>query len=325
MQPTDGSCAPHRTHPTLCPHLHCRPTQPADGGYTPHQTARHPNPSIHTIVAVMSTGPVGIMDRVNATDVAMVKRTCMADGRLLQPSRAIAATDASFALDWKRRQGSGQSAGQSHVWRTMSSIPDGAMANAWHYVLGFKLSGPYELHVDDLAPPPSVLLPGHAGHAGGNGALALARPYAAQAYVYRRFDWPLCTDGGVPGAGCAAVWDPAGTLARGTSGAPVLGRWQKGNGTANNGTMYHELVTLAPVVAGFAVLGELGKYVAVSPARFQSVAHTSAGVVMQLAGAAQETIAVTVLVPADGVPAARSKVVEVTFTASGVQTVTVSA
>lgn len=43
------------------------PTQPADGTYVPHQTARHPNPELHTIVAGMSMGPVGISDRVRDT------------------------------------------------------------------------------------------------------------------------------------------------------------------------------------------------------------------------------------------------------------------
>eukprot|EP00729_Bicosta_minor_P007972 gene7972-15212_t len=123
------------------------PTQPADGTYVPHQTARHPNPELHTIVAGMSMGPV---------DVELVMRTCMANGTLLRPTRPIAASDVGFALDRSKRQGTGQSVNNGKVWRTMSLVHDGCDFYVWHYVLGFKLSKPYQVTLADLAPPPGI-------------------------------------------------------------------------------------------------------------------------------------------------------------------------
>ena len=48
------------------------------------------------MLSALSTGPVGLGDRVGRTDPALVRRTCRGDGLLLKPHTAIAATDESL-------------------------------------------------------------------------------------------------------------------------------------------------------------------------------------------------------------------------------------
>ena len=51
---------------------------------------------VEALLSALSTGPVGIGDRVGGADPAVVRRTCRADGMLLKPDVPIAATDAAF-------------------------------------------------------------------------------------------------------------------------------------------------------------------------------------------------------------------------------------
>ena len=48
------------------------------------------------LLSALSTGPVGVGDRVGRMDPALVLRTCRADGLLIKPHTAIAATDESL-------------------------------------------------------------------------------------------------------------------------------------------------------------------------------------------------------------------------------------
>jgi len=48
------------------------------------------------LLAALSTGPVGVGDRVGRMDAALALRTCRADGLLVKPHTAVAATDESM-------------------------------------------------------------------------------------------------------------------------------------------------------------------------------------------------------------------------------------
>ena len=48
------------------------------------------------LLAALSTGPVGVGDRVGRMDAALALRTCRADGLLVKPHTAVAATDESL-------------------------------------------------------------------------------------------------------------------------------------------------------------------------------------------------------------------------------------
>ena len=55
-----------------------------------------PNGEPEALLSALSTGPVGLGDRVGRMDPALVRRTCRGDGLLLKPHTAIAATDESL-------------------------------------------------------------------------------------------------------------------------------------------------------------------------------------------------------------------------------------
>ena len=54
---------------------------------------------VESLLAALSTGPVGIGDRLGRADRDLVLRTCRADGALVRPDVAIAAIDACYAAD----------------------------------------------------------------------------------------------------------------------------------------------------------------------------------------------------------------------------------
>ena len=61
-----------------------------------------------------------------------------------------------------------------------------------------------------------------------------------------------------------------------------------------------DLLVLAPVVHGWVLLGEEGKYVRVSKARFDSVSFSSTGIRASLSGTEGESTSVTALQPLAG-------------------------
>ena len=48
---------------------------------------------LHTILAVMSTGPVGFSDALRQTNASLIRRTCQADGTLLPPAKPLTTID----------------------------------------------------------------------------------------------------------------------------------------------------------------------------------------------------------------------------------------
>ena len=57
---------------------------------------------LHTILAVMSTGPVGFSDAINQTNAERILRTCRSnDGVLLQPSKPLTTLDTTLDQRWR--------------------------------------------------------------------------------------------------------------------------------------------------------------------------------------------------------------------------------
>lgn len=286
----------------------------------------------------MLTCSIILTSQVNTTDVELVMRTCMANGTLLRPTRPIAASDVGFALDRSKRQGTGQSVNNGKVWRTMSLVHDGCDFYVWHYVLGFKLSKPYQVTLADLAPPPGI---------------RAANPYEGENFLYRSFHSAPCINGsivhlsaggGSSGGGgggeesggggggdnvgvgdCVQLW----TTMEGSKGGagPLLGQHQAGNGTAKGGTDFLELSVLIPMLSnGFAVLGEANKYVAASPDRFKFITLNPNSTMLTVVGAPNETVQITSLVPVNGsATTMKVVVVDVLIPRSGTEIVTISA
>lgn len=59
-------------------------------------TDKEPNPVLETYIAALSGGPVGPSDAVGGANKTLIMATCMADGRLLKPTRPAMSLDKSF-------------------------------------------------------------------------------------------------------------------------------------------------------------------------------------------------------------------------------------
>lgn len=114
--------------------------------------------SLHVVLALMSTGPVGISDLVGFTNATLVNRTVASSGLLLKPSKAVTTIDSIIG-------GSDQSFHEpGHVFGTFSgpaSAPpserDSLLAHAptpwaWHFA-SFLLTRGRRVPRSDLWPP----------------------------------------------------------------------------------------------------------------------------------------------------------------------------
>lgn len=73
--------------------------------------AAESNPSLQSAVATLSTGPVGISDKIENINQTLVLRSCRSDGKLLQPSKPLTAIDLYFLSDTR-----------PNVWTTETTI-----------------------------------------------------------------------------------------------------------------------------------------------------------------------------------------------------------
>lgn len=101
----------------------------------------HEMPAIelHAVLALMTTGPVGISDAIGETDKNLLRRMVAKNGDLLQPSRAIVVTDSTFTNSGLRSEEAGYVYGTS------------AVGPSWVFV-SFKLKESYQLGLQDFWP-----------------------------------------------------------------------------------------------------------------------------------------------------------------------------
>ena len=99
--------------------------------------ATEPFPRLQAAVCTLSAGPVAIGDGIGFTDAALVLRSCMADGRLLQPSHPASPIDASVLA---AAFGAGRGPA-GHVWFAPSRTAGRVFGN----VLVIDLTRPWTL------------------------------------------------------------------------------------------------------------------------------------------------------------------------------------
>ncbi|XP_072031491.1 uncharacterized protein [Amphiura filiformis] len=91
------------------------------------------NPQLQSVVATLSTGPVGPGDMIGYANATLIMRSCNAEGKLLQPSRpAMTVTGSILALAF----GNGTPKALSGmIWSTYSEIPYGMSKIVFGHVL----------------------------------------------------------------------------------------------------------------------------------------------------------------------------------------------
>ena len=92
------------------------------------------NPSLQVVVATLSTGPVGIGDKINMTDMTLLRPCMMANGTILAPSKAATAIEVSYT----------PAAPHGEVWSTYSRTRSQGALLA-HYVLAAAMTADYTL------------------------------------------------------------------------------------------------------------------------------------------------------------------------------------
>jgi hypothetical protein len=227
------------------------------------------------MLACHSRGPVGISDGPGQTDSDLVRRIITHRGTILQPSRAMMAIDASYAKNKSRRP-------DGEVWASRTVLPltgvSGHEFCTTHFVLAVgnedSTGKGYTLRRGDLQ-------------------LDARTPYLVRRWTPDPANG--CTEKAAA-ANCATTW-----LAR--SGAPHLSlpaQNQSDGSVWNNASapFAHELWGIYPVLGnGFALLGELDKFVGVSETRFGAVTVDANVMVVELRGDPGEVVTVTAAVP----------------------------
>jgi hypothetical protein len=242
-------------------------------GYT-----TQPHVQLDAVLATLSMGPVGISDALNYTDVGLISQAFRSptDGTLLQPSRPVSWVDSVFfnasALcpgSGTRREGASDPGdGMMDVRSTHSTVPgarDRSAANSsvtTHYVLAWRTASDVTLGPTDLYPPPAAGVD-----------LAVRQHVVAPVGAAQLAG---CVDGAPAVPDCVVVV-PAG-------GSVLIPATGTGLSNFSLAAVYERLPN------GAFFLGELTKFVHVSPQRFEYVyAAPSATATATATGAVRET------------------------------------
>ena len=229
--------------------------------------AVEPSPGLHLAISVFSNGPVTPGDGVGFQNVDQIMRTTRADGVVLHPSRAMTAIDADIV----GRAFPSAAAATGPVYATYSAVGG--------FVFDTVLSA-------DLPAPFSVF---PASLAGVRADLAL-RDKARK--PHERFAWA----GAAGSAGAATGAAVAYSVSTATMNASSL--VVQGFDAATPITLRacaetdFQVFHTAPVFAanGWALLGELAKWVPVSPQRVSSIEASNSELAVLLSGAAGEKV-----------------------------------
>ena len=234
------------------------------GGGPNHEGVTETNPVLHTLTAVLSRGPVSVGDAVGKTDFAVLAPCCSSDGTILSPSGALIPIDATYTpgspVNGLEASSPTNGVGQV-VWTAHSAVSNGAV---YYVVLAVALPSRYSLRPSELWPPPA-----------GNESLWTYRWNASE-----------CSPGKAVAECLTAMAEdaPLSLTAAADREAPLDRQMQY-------------TVVVPELAGGWIVLGEMGKYVPVSPARFTEVSVASGALRLTARGLPGETVNVLVKTP----------------------------
>jgi hypothetical protein len=263
-----------------------------------------PNFELDTALAVLSTGPVGLMDGAGMSNASLARRTCRDDGTLLKPSKPLTAIDSTFVppaagaatgtvgflpltADGECQQRPcSPAAFQTHAKLSIDSAYDaacrGAVAHTWHIMLTMHL-GKFRPQASDFYPP--------------------LRAASSPLHVYRESRWARCRNGTAALKGECLRAASASELPDISSGAH---RADAAGADAWRLFSFSPLLPLPSVchsagADGWVLLGELDKITNASPQRFARVGVRESGrascVFWRMHGAAQEHVTVSAVSP----------------------------
>jgi hypothetical protein len=226
------------------------------------------SPFLSAAVCALSGGPVGFSDALFKTNAAVLWPTTTSNGTLLHASRPATALDQQFA-------GAGPLAA-GDVRAAHSAVDGGGLGPLLFYSVLAAEAAPgavrESLAAADLWPLATNPVPDPSG--------------------VNWFMWeygnPACSTDGADAEDCVSIFmDPAANVPLPAPRSSDAVAW--------------ELWNLTPLHGGSTLLGEVGKFVAVSPARFKRVDSSAGnGLVVSLAGAPAENVTISWIMRSDG-------------------------
>lgn len=259
------------------------------------------SPALQAAISLLSMGPVAPGDGVGFSDAALIMRTCTTGGLLLKPSRSATAIDRALVNNVFRSD----SLPMGELYATYSLVSGWA----WDTLLAAAVNASVSITPSDLAP---IRADAYVkDEAFGTPAERLRYRGPSDASLA-----PRAGDlGTVAYSYNATTFDPASLVVAPFSASapiavPVCYEVDFG--------VYHT----APVFAnGVALLGDLTKFVPMSPARVRAVAIDGADVTVALVGEIGETVPFSVWSQAT----AATSTITCVFGPSGTATVSVAA
>ena len=236
---------------------------------------------LHAAIATLSTGPTAIGDGPGRTNEKLIRRSCRADGWLLQPAKPPTAVDAMY--DGRTAPAGGfAAAGFAQVWTTFTNVT----------------------HAGD------TVIQDVSGEAGGEGlvtwlviSIDVEEPFVLdggwdlypavgeeQRVVW--WNWHIASSHCINGSravagGCVATAMPALHDTRPRDRATDSHSWSLNIGSP-----------LLP--SGWVLLGERDKWVSTSTTRFKRVTDSSESLAVEITGVASEVVTIVALQPVTG-------------------------
>lgn len=239
---------------------------------------------LHVVIALMTTGPVGISDMISGTNVSLIKRTITEDGTLLKPAKPLSSVDAALAA------GRGTSADLALPESTATAAPNGQVYSTYTASQG----------------EPSAVVPGKPGTEA-NTYPAVSSWIFVSFLMKAKYDIPATDFYPAIEKGAKLVHRTFGTgevCANGTAAsacvstvAPIVAPMSDMTNVTGGTDYAPTVITVWPdsCVSGYIFLGDLTKYVAASSLRFGKVTCTATGLSATVYGTAGEKVAVTVI------------------------------
>lgn len=271
------------------------PQPPTSSDRTHSGYKTQPHVQLDSILATLSLGPVGISDGLNQTDVGLIGQAFRnsKDSTLLRPSRPLSTLDSLWVNSSKMGLGSDvansvKSGDLQDVRGTHASLGEGNGPVSW-YLISWMTTQDVTLQATDLYPSP-------------NGGKLAVRKHIVEPYGDAQFAG--CEDGKPAFPNCAEQ------LGQGEMPVVPPAASKKLDITAFGYWSVYE-----PASNGAYFLGELNKFVHVSPQRFSKVevkGNGPCGLTVSLVGTPDEKIKLVGVTPSGN-----ARVVTVTIPAQG--------
>ena len=232
-------------------------------------------PESQVLVSALAAGPIAPGDGVGDTDVTLVKRTCRLDGVLLKPDRPALSVDRQW-VDYVFHDGGEQSGDVTHTRTTLSLSGGEADVGVFVYVLGLALDRDWDVSLTgDIGDLPSG-------------------PYVAWERGYGdAFAPPAATS-------LRAVQVPSGDARDSLQGGQDSLRLKATNESEWGHYTFWRVTPVTCGGHGWALLGELDKFISVSRQRVSAVSVHCGGVTgmaLALLGSPGERVQMTFYSP----------------------------